>query len=56
MSVQGLAWAYTINDDHKSSSSVDAALIRDFRVNIKLCGPILKLGNDGTVKLVHQSA
>ncbi|KAI5793611.1 hypothetical protein FPQ18DRAFT_171772 [Pyronema domesticum] len=56
MSVEELAWAYTINNDHKSRSSVDAALIRDFHFNIKLCEPILKLGDDGTIRLVHQSA
>jgi hypothetical protein len=56
MSIQELAWAYTVNNDYKSSLSVDAVLIWDFHINIKLCGPILKLGNDGTIKLVHQSA
>lgn len=55
MSVEKLAWECTITADHKSISSVDSILIRDFRYNIKLCRPILKVGGDGIVKLVHQS-
>jgi hypothetical protein len=56
MSVEELAWACTITANHKYISWVDEAMIRDFILNIKLCGPLLKLGGDGTVKLVHQSA
>lgn len=70
MTVAELAWACTLTNDHKSTSSLnpDKRLFQSFRHSIDLCGPILKLGNYGynydsdysdsnkEVRLVHQSA
>jgi hypothetical protein len=56
MTVEELAWACTIKQADKSTESVDSRIINSFRQNIESCGPTLKLDDQGTVKLVHQSA
>ncbi|KAI5787788.1 hypothetical protein FPQ18DRAFT_262731, partial [Pyronema domesticum] len=56
MHIDELAWACTVNDSHRSASSVDISVINGFSQSIGLRGPILKLDNGGIVKLVHQSA
>jgi hypothetical protein len=56
MSIDELAWACTVKSSHKSASSVDISVINGFPQSIRLCGPILKLDDEGIVKLVHQSA
>lgn len=56
MSVEEIAWAYTMDcKHHKSANSVDSlGIIDSFGQNIRNCGPILKLDKNGTVKLTHQ--
>jgi hypothetical protein len=56
MNIDELAWACSVNDSHRSASSVGIPVIKRFRQSIELCRPILKLHDGGLVKLVHQSA
>ncbi|KAI5788609.1 hypothetical protein FPQ18DRAFT_48604 [Pyronema domesticum] len=56
MKIQELAWACTTERSNQAASSVDAKLIEYFKIDIKNCGPILKIDEAGDVKLVHQSA
>lgn len=54
--VNELSWACAVESGHKSISCVDNSLIESFWLNIRNCGPVLKLDSQGLVNLVHQSA